>query len=92
MAKVGLNRLGSVGTLTYKEDEDGIIDYEIKSDDEDMIDDAEMYLEAERTFKIPESNKEDDYREDVAIPTDNLTYFELTLSTLYAETGIKVEW
>lgn len=92
MAKIGLSRLGSVGTLTYKEGDGGIIDYEIESEDEELIEDAETYLEKERTFKIPESNKEDDYREDVAIPTDALTYFELTLSTLYAETGIRTEW
>ena len=92
MAKIGLNRLGSVGTLTYKEGDNKKVDYQIESKDGELTKDAETYLEAKRTFKIPESNEEDDYREDVAIPTDELTYFELALSTLYAETGIKVEW
>lgn len=92
MAKVGLSRLGSVGTLTYKEGEGGKVDYNIETEDEGLRAEADTYLVKIRTFKIPESNKEDDYREDVVLPTDALTYFELTLSTLYAETGIKVEW
>jgi len=91
-ASVGLSRLESEGTLTYEGGEGGIIIYEIKTEDEELRKDAIRHLAKKQEFKMPESNKTDDYRVDMAHPTDNITYFELSLSTLCAETGIKVGW
>jgi len=53
---------------------------------------AEQHLTAPREFRIPESGRVDDYRVDRARPTDNRTYMELALCTLYAETGFWVHW
>ena len=81
------------GTLRYEEVEPGgIVNYEVETESDKMASLLDWYLSKERGFKIPESNEEDDYRTDVSIPTDGLTYFELSLNTLYAETGIRVNW
>jgi thermostable 8-oxoguanine DNA glycosylase len=50
------------------------------------------YLTTKREYKIPESNRIDDYRIDKELPTRNRMYFELALCTLYAETGVFVDW
>ena len=92
MPTVKLENLDGQGSLTYEEQEDGTINYRVDTKEAGINSDVERFLDTKREFKIPESNDEDDYRIDVAKPTDELTYFELALSTLYASTGIKVGW
>jgi len=53
---------------------------------------VERYLGTRQEFKIPESNKIDDYRIDVAFPKDEQTYFELAMNELYTKTGVFVDW
>jgi thermostable 8-oxoguanine DNA glycosylase len=43
-------------------------------------------------FRIPESNRVDDFRIDRVRPTKNRTYMELALCTLFANTGFWVYW
>ena len=45
-----------------------------------------------REFNIPESQKIDDFRVDKVFPKDSTTYFELTMCTLFANTGVHVDW
>lgn len=94
MPELQLNLPGEAeGTLTYEEAEPGgIVNYEVETESDKMASLLDWYLSKERGFKIPESNEEDDYRVDTAVPVEGLTYFQLALNTLYAETGIKVEW
>ena len=50
------------------------------------------YLTQERKFTIPESNSIDDYRIELARPTDNAEHFEQALSSLWAKTRVWVRW
>ena len=52
----------------------------------------EEYLNTKRDFRIPDSDAMDDFRIDRAFPKDSETYFRLALCSLWAETGIWVEW
>ena len=90
--KVKLKSLdGEVGALVYDADGKGHVKYSFIGDDA-LSPKVDRYLAKKREYQIPESNDIDDYRVDVAIPTDNLTFFELALSTLFAQTGIRVGW
>jgi hypothetical protein len=55
-------------------------------------DEVEEYLHTKRLFRIPESNRLDDFREDVAYPYDNQTYLELAMCELYSHTDVWVNW
>lgn len=50
------------------------------------------YLGKEREFLIPESQQIDDVRIDTALPTENRTYFELAMCSLWSNTGVMVDW
>ena len=77
------------GTVEYNESQHTI---DVKFLDVKHKKEIEKYLHTKRKFKIPESNKMDDFRVDSAYPYDNLTYFELAMCELYTNTGIWVEW
>ena len=53
---------------------------------------VENYLSTRRVFRIPESNRLDDFRENYAYPFENVTYFKLAMSTLYNNTNVWVDW
>lgn len=50
------------------------------------------FLHTEKEFQIPQSNKVDDYEVVKALPASALGYFELGMCTLYARTGVWVQW
>lgn len=50
------------------------------------------HLTGKRAFRIPESRRIDDFREETARPTESRMHMELALCTLYAETGFWVDW
>jgi hypothetical protein len=50
------------------------------------------YLHTKREFQIPESPGIDDFRIDEVFPYENQTYFELSMCTLWANTGVLVDW
>ena len=50
------------------------------------------YLTTEMSFKIPESQKIDDYRIDKAQPTESLMYMELALCTMLAKINARPLW
>lgn len=50
------------------------------------------FLKRKRKFKIPESNKLDDYRVDNALPMDHETYFELAVNDMSVELGLTLKW
>jgi len=66
--------------------------FEVSFANEATRKEIENYLTTKREFKIPESDRIDDFRVDNAIPTENLTYFELALCTLHADIGVWVHW
>jgi len=60
--------------------------------DSTVVDTVTKFLNTEREFYIPESKNIDDYRIDKAKPVEHITYFELALCVLHANTGIWVKW
>jgi len=52
----------------------------------------EDYLNTKRAFKIPESDRIDDFRIDHAFPYEERTYFEIAMCELFSELGVWVDW
>ena len=77
------------GEVVYDEEEGQIT---VTFEDETTRKEVETYLSTERAFKIPQSNRIDDYKILFAMPSENKMYFELSMSELYAKTGIWVNW
>jgi len=81
------------------EDKEGFVKYneedqEVSIDfpDEEMADEIERFLTSHRAFRIPESDRIDDFRVDYAYPYEERTYFELAMCELFSETGVWVNW
>ena len=77
------------GTVFYDSSKKEIT---VEFSDPDVKNDIELFLSTKRDFNIPESQKIDDFRVDTASPKDNIIYFELTMCTLFANTGVHVDW
>ena len=87
--KVKISHGNQKGFVKYnKETKEVSIDFP----NESLASDIEEYLDTKRVFRIPESQKIDDFREDLVSPLDNETYFELAMCALWAETGVWVDW
>jgi hypothetical protein len=87
MMRVGIEKGGKRGTVRYDERR-----REVEVDYGGPRAAVELHLTAPREFRVPESARVDDYRLDRARPTENRTYMELALCTLFAETGFWVDW
>lgn len=87
--KVDISREDVRGTVEYFEKDKT---YVVSIDDSLISEAVQTHLNTEREFFIPETPGLDDYRTDVAMPTDNSMYFSLALCTLHAETGVWVHW
>ena len=90
MTQVGIEREGLQGRIIWDERDPGSFQVIIDCDDTRRA--VQAYLRTRREFHIPEANRIDDTRSDTCLPTDTNTYFELALNTLYANTGVWVEW
>lgn len=77
-----------IGEITYEE-ETKVIEV---IGDHPALKKVKRYMGTTREFMIPVSQELDDYRIDKAKPGDQLTYFELALCTLHANTGVWVDW
>ena len=78
--------------LLHYSEKNGKVVYSFDNDESTLADEVISYLDELQRFRIPKSDEIDDFRVDIAKPTDNLTYFELALCNLYSETGIWVDW
>lgn len=87
---VGLEYKGMRGRVKY--DPKNLSRFEVEFPSSSVREKVEAYLTTERDFKIPKSPEIDDYAVESAKPTDNKTYFELALCTLWANTGVWVVW
>ena len=87
---VGIKYGGQTGTIKY--DAEDLKHFEVDFPDDDKEGEIVDYLTTRRDFHIPESQRIDDYRIDRALPTDHVTYFELALCTLHANTEVWVDW
>ena len=89
MIKIKVSCDGKTGMVSYDEDTKKI---QVHFPDENIRKKIIDYLNTKRVFKIPESNRIDDYREDFVYPNENSMYFDLAMNTLWANTGVFVEW
>lgn len=87
--KVNICRDEVVGFVEYDEKDKKI---DIFFPDKIFAKLVKRHLTIKRKFCIPESDKIDDFREDFAAPTDERTYMELALNTLFANTDVEVDW
>lgn len=87
---VGIQWQGLTGSITWNTDM--VDDFEVVFPDEDKWREIMDYLATPRECKIPESQKVDDYRTELAYPTDSAMHFSLALSSLYGVTDVKVIW
>lgn len=79
---------GQKATLAYLQDNSvKPVKYELEGDLR-LVRKIDNYFNKERVFLIPESQKIDDYRQDRAVPTSQLTYFEIALTELLSVKGI----
>jgi len=87
--KVKISHGKQKGFVTYNKKEKEI---SIDFPDRSLVLDIEKYLYTSRIFRIPESQKIDDFREELASPLESEMHFELAMCTLFSETGVWVSW
>ena len=78
------------GTLEYSNSIP--VEFEVVHDNPEVIKIVTDYLTKTTDYPIPESQQFDDYRIDIAKPTEDIPYFELALCTIKADTGINFYW
>lgn len=86
---VNIEKDGQIGSVNYGEEAKQVT---VRFPDEDDEKAVIKHLTKVQDFRIPESQKIDDFRVDRAKPTDERTYMELALCTLFANTGLFVMW
>lgn len=67
-------------------------DVDISFPDKEKARKIKSCLTKKQEFKIPESQRIDDYRVDVVSPTENEDYFLMALSGLAGCSGVVVDW
>ena len=71
------------GKLIYEQDPDmKPVTFILLTDSKDLRKKVTDYFKRKRKFYIPESQVIDDYRQDIARPIDELTYFEISITEL----------
>lgn len=90
--KVRLEYKGLGGSIRYTAKSLQKGEYSLDFPSEEVERRVREYLATEMEFKIPQSPKIDDFSVERGKPTDNFTYFELALCTLWRYTGVWVIW
>lgn len=86
---VNIEKDGQEGRVKYDETAKQVrVDFPDENDEKAAL----RHLTRKQEFRIPESQEIDDFRVDKAKPTDERTYMELALCTLFANTGLFVMW
>jgi hypothetical protein len=85
--QVEISKDGERGLVRYDE-QTHLVDVEFDGPKTAVM----RHLTRKTVFRIPESQRIDDFREEEARPTESRTHMELALCTLYAETGFWVNW
>jgi len=86
MESIGIKYNGIRGEIIY--DENDPKNFRIEHSDPDVVEKVTEFLNEKRKYPIPESGRIDDYRIVEAMPTDNVTFFELALNVLAVSTGV----
>jgi hypothetical protein len=87
--QVDFEHEGHIGQINYDpKTKDLEVDFPVAAGQQRVIN----YLTTEKSFRIPESQKIDDYRIDKARPTESLMYMELALCTMLAKINARPLW
>lgn len=85
------NTTNEKGIIKYDENQKKFpVDWELTEGSGHMQKLLEKYFNTERFYRIPESDKIDDFRIDRARPIDSSTYFELSLCEMQRRIGISL--
>jgi len=87
--KVPISKGSSEGFVLYNET-DQAVDVSLTDPIEETL--VENFFNQVRDFKIPESQRIDDYRIDKVKPIESEMYMRLALCVLHSETGFWVHW
>jgi len=87
--KVRITKGKSAGFVLYDETTKEFV---IESADLGLKQQATEYLNKKQTYRIPESQRLDDYREEIEYPNASIMHMELALCVLHTNTGIWVDW
>ena len=90
MPKVTITKANLRGTINY--DDSQPVKYRVSFPVNNTRQQIITYLTTPREFRIPESNRIDDYRIDEGLPVENITYFELALCELMSRFEVWVDW
>lgn len=89
MRKMDILKADVIGYIKYYFDGKKV-QWSVHHPDDTIESELAEYFSTPREFRIPESQQIDDYRIDTALPTDDITYFELSLCTLRTYTNISL--
>ena len=90
MTKVGIKGFGHKGTIEFDDSEP--VNYTVTFPDDKIRQRIITYLNTPQEYRIPESQRIDDYRIDRVKPVAGPMYFDLALNTLHSKLGLWVEW
>jgi hypothetical protein len=89
MKKMDIKKDGVIGHIEY--DFDGTkVQWSVHHPGGTIENELAEYFSTPREYRIPESQRIDDYRIDTALPTDDITYFKLSLCAMGANTSISM--
>ena len=99
IAKVSIRTGGGARVIKKSTSAGGVVSYheklklvDVQLKDELAKRQVEEHLSTPRIFRIPESQKIDDFREETVLPTESLMHWELSMCTLFVKTGVWVDW
>lgn len=92
MGEVAVTFEGKKGKILWEEDDYSTFTVEMPDGKEDKAIEIVAYMQTERAFMIPRSNRIDDYDVVRAKPVKEQRFWELALCELEAETGVTVLW
>jgi hypothetical protein len=87
--RVGIEHEGKKGWITYDEQKK---EFKVEHPDTNIVKAVTEYLNTKQEFRIPESDRLDDFRVDVVLPGESRMYAKLALSSMYGKTGVLVLW
>ena len=87
--KVAVTHLDRKGGVVYRP---RLKEVEVSFPDESVVADIETFLTTRRVFRIPQSDRIDDFEEQLLLPTDNKQNMMLALSEMFGAIDVWVDW
>ena len=86
---VDISKGGKKGTIDLNEK---TMEFEVDFPVKATATSIRKYFGRKRSYKIPESDRIDDYRVEKKVPTESPMHFDLALCELYNNLGVFVIW